>query len=92
MQLTISPDVEALVLKQLSTGAYANAEDVVRHALEELDAEEDTWTLAGRQALDRELKRRLEDAAAGRTKSLSPEEFRQRFDAFRQRHIANLDA
>ena len=32
------------VLKQLSTGAYANAKDVVRHALEELDVEE--WTPA----------------------------------------------
>jgi len=34
------PDLEALVQKRLATGAFANAEDVIRRALENLDAEE----------------------------------------------------
>jgi hypothetical protein len=32
MQLTVPPDVEALMQKRLATGAFANAEDVIRHA------------------------------------------------------------
>ena len=85
MQLTISPDVEALVQKQLATGAYATAEDVVRHALQELD--EETWTEADRQALEREIKRRLEDMDSGKAKMLSPEEFRQRLESLIERHL-----
>jgi len=41
MQLEISPDLETLINKRLSTGAYANAEEVVRHALQEQDAQDD---------------------------------------------------
>ena len=43
MQFTIPPDLEALVQKRLAGGAYANAEDVIRHALEAQEAEE-RWT------------------------------------------------
>ena len=39
MQLNVPPDVEALVQKRLATGAFANAEDVIRCALET------RWTL-----------------------------------------------
>ena len=42
MQLNVPPDVEALVQRRLATGAFANAVDVIRRALETLDAEEDT--------------------------------------------------
>ena len=38
MQFTIPPDLEALVQKRLAGGAYANAEDVIRHALEAQEA------------------------------------------------------
>ena len=34
MQLNLPPDLEALVQKRLVSGAFANAEEVIRHALE----------------------------------------------------------
>jgi len=50
MQLTVPPDLESLINKRLSSGAYANAEEVIRRALEAQDAEE-SWTDEERQAL-----------------------------------------
>jgi Arc/MetJ-type ribon-helix-helix transcriptional regulator len=40
MQLTVPPDIESLINKRLSSGGYANAEEVLRSALEAQDAEE----------------------------------------------------
>jgi Arc/MetJ-type ribon-helix-helix transcriptional regulator len=65
MQLTVPPDLEALVQKQLATGALANVEDVIRRALETLDAEE-SWTGEERSALDEKIDRALEQVSAGR--------------------------
>lgn len=50
MQLTVPPDLESLINKRLSSGAYADAEDVLRSALLSQDAEE-SWTEEERQAL-----------------------------------------
>jgi Arc/MetJ-type ribon-helix-helix transcriptional regulator len=50
MQLTVPPDLETLINKRLSSGGYANAEEVLRRALESQDAEE-SWTDEERQAL-----------------------------------------
>ncbi len=50
MQLNIPPELESLINKRLSTGAYASAEDVLRSALEAQDAEE-SWTEEERKAL-----------------------------------------
>jgi Arc/MetJ-type ribon-helix-helix transcriptional regulator len=50
MQLTVPPDLETLINKRLSSGGYTNAEDVLRRALESLDAEE-SWTDEERRAL-----------------------------------------
>ena len=50
MQLTVPPDLETLINKRLSSGAYANAEEVLRRALETQDAEE-SWTDEERRAL-----------------------------------------
>jgi Arc/MetJ-type ribon-helix-helix transcriptional regulator len=50
MQLNVPPDLEALINKRLSSGAYASPEDVLRRALEVQDAEE-SWTDEERQAL-----------------------------------------
>jgi Arc/MetJ-type ribon-helix-helix transcriptional regulator len=87
MQLNVPPDLEALVQKRLATGAFANAEDVIRHALEALDAEE-SWTDEERRALDRKIDRALEQAAAG--KVYGPEEARRKLAAMREAHLANL--
>jgi Arc/MetJ-type ribon-helix-helix transcriptional regulator len=50
MQLTVPADLETLINKRLSSGGYASAEDVLRRALESLDAEE-SWTDDERRAL-----------------------------------------
>ena len=50
MRLNVPPDIETLINKRLSSGGYANAEDVLRRALEAQDAEE-SWTDEERRAL-----------------------------------------
>ena len=50
MQLNLPPDLETLVNKRLSSGAYSSVEDVLRRALEAQDAE-DSWTEEERRAL-----------------------------------------
>jgi Arc/MetJ-type ribon-helix-helix transcriptional regulator len=50
MQLNVPPDLETLINKRLSSGAYMNVEDVLRRALEAQDAE-DSWTEEERRAL-----------------------------------------
>ena len=87
MQLTIPSDMEALVQKRLASGAFTNAEEVVRRALEVLDAEE-SWTEAERQALDDKIDHALAQVAAGRTHG--PEEARQTLAATREAHLTNL--
>jgi Arc/MetJ-type ribon-helix-helix transcriptional regulator len=87
MQLTVPPDLEALMQKRLATGAFANAEDLIRRALEALDAEE-SWTDEERSALDEKIDRALEQAAAGRV--FGPEEARRKLAALRETHLANL--
>ena len=49
MQLNLPPDLEMLINKRLSSGAYASAEDVLRRALEAQDSEE-SWTDEERRA------------------------------------------
>jgi Arc/MetJ-type ribon-helix-helix transcriptional regulator len=60
MQLTVPPDIETLINKRLSSGAYASAEDVLRRALEAQDAGEAgptrsavRYRLISRKAIDR---------------------------------------
>lgn len=43
MELNLPPDLETLINKRLSSGAYTHAEEVLRDALEAQDAEE-SWT------------------------------------------------
>jgi len=86
MQVTVPPDLEALVQKRLASGAFANVEDVIRRALETLDAEE-SWTNDERRALDEKIDRALEQVAAGRV--YSPEESRRKLGAMREKHLAN---
>lgn len=50
MQLDVPPDLETLINKRLSSGAYADVEDVLRCALEVQGAEEN-WTDQERLAL-----------------------------------------
>jgi antitoxin ParD1/3/4 len=74
MQIELhDPTSEALIQKRIASGAYANAEDVVRRALEVLDAEE-TWTDEERQALDVKIIRALDQLDRG--EGISGEEAR----------------
>jgi Arc/MetJ-type ribon-helix-helix transcriptional regulator len=50
MQLNVPPDLEELINRRLSSGGYADIEDVLRRALEAQDAEE-SWTDEERRAL-----------------------------------------
>jgi len=65
MQLTIPPDIEALLEKRLATGAYQNAEDVLRRALEAQDAEEEGWTEEDRLAIAEHLEESFQQAERG---------------------------
>jgi antitoxin ParD1/3/4 len=86
MQLTVPPDLEALVQKQLATGAFASAEDVIRRALETLDAEQ-SWTDEERHALDEKIDRALRQVAAGQ--EYGPEAAQRKLAELRAEHLAN---
>jgi Arc/MetJ-type ribon-helix-helix transcriptional regulator len=64
MQLNVPPDLEALINKRLSSGGYANAEEVLRRALEAQDAEE-SWTDDERQALSAHIEEGFLQAERG---------------------------
>jgi Arc/MetJ-type ribon-helix-helix transcriptional regulator len=87
MQLNVPPDLEALVQKRLATGAFADAEEVIRRALETQDAEE-SWTEEERRALDEKIDQALGQVAAGLV--YGPEEARRKLAALREAHLANL--
>lgn len=87
MPLMVPPDLEAVVQKRLATGAFASAEDVLRLALESLDAEE-TWTTEERAALDEKIDQALERVAAGRV--YGPDAARRKLAELRDAHLAKL--
>jgi antitoxin ParD1/3/4 len=64
MQLNIPPDLETLINKRISSGAYMDAEDVLRHALEAQDAEE-SWTDEERRALAAHIEEGYQQAERG---------------------------
>ena len=88
MQLTFPSDLEALVQKRLATGAFATAEDVIRRALETLDAEESS-TDEERRVLDEKIDRALEQVAPGRV--YGPDEARRKLAALRETHLGSAD-
>jgi antitoxin ParD1/3/4 len=64
MQLNVPPDLETLINKRLSSGAYTDAEDVLRRALEAQDAEE-SWTEDERHALSAHIEQGYQQAERG---------------------------
>ena len=64
MQLNVPPDLEILINKRLSSGAYTNAEDVLRRALEAQDAEE-SWTDEERRSLSAHIEEGYQQAERG---------------------------
>jgi plasmid stabilization system protein ParE len=64
MQLNVPADLEALINKRLSSGAYTSPEDVLRRALEAQDAEE-SWTDEERHALSTHIEEGYLEAERG---------------------------
>jgi putative addiction module CopG family antidote len=64
IQLNLPPDLETLINKRLSSGAYTNAEDVLRRALEAQDAKE-SWTDEERRALSAHIEEGYQQAERG---------------------------
>jgi antitoxin ParD1/3/4 len=64
MQLFVPSDLETLIKKRLSSGAYASAEEVLRRALEAQDAEE-SWTDEERRALTAHIEEGFQQAERG---------------------------
>jgi Arc/MetJ-type ribon-helix-helix transcriptional regulator len=86
MQFNVPADIEALVQKRLATGAFTDVEDVIRRALESLEAEED-WSLEDKAGLRAKIDRAMDQVAAGRV--YSPDEARWKLSALREAHLAN---
>jgi antitoxin ParD1/3/4 len=64
VQLNLPRDLETLINKRLSSGAYTNAEDVLRAALEAQDAQE-SWTDEERRALSVHIEEGYQQAERG---------------------------
>lgn len=63
MQLNVPPDLETPINKRLSGGGYADAEDVIRQALEAQDAAD--WTDEERRALSAHIEDGYQQAIRG---------------------------
>lgn len=63
-KLNVPPDLETLINKRLSSGAYTSVEDVLRRALEAQDAEE-SWSDEERRALSSHIEEGYLQAARG---------------------------
>jgi Arc/MetJ-type ribon-helix-helix transcriptional regulator len=78
MQLNLPPDLEILINKRLSSGAYTSAEDVLRRALEAQDAEE-SWTNDERRAIrGQTLRQDIRDGmGSGPSKPFDPQSIKR---------------
>ena len=89
MQLTLSDDLEALVEKRLATGAYADAQDVLRCALEAQEVDEDAeWTEDERRAVSDHIEIGYQQAQRGEL--IGQEELEVRFAAFKNQRLKGL--
>ena len=82
MQLNVPPDLEALINKRLSSGAYHSAEEVVRRALEAQDAEE-SWTDEERRAHEAHIENGYQQAERGEL--IDGEQARQNIQSMKER-------
>jgi putative addiction module CopG family antidote len=64
MRVNLPDDLQRLIDKRISSGAYANAEDVLRRALEAQDAEE-SWTDEERRGLSAHIEEGYQQAERG---------------------------
>jgi antitoxin ParD1/3/4 len=78
MTIKLKPEDEQLIQKRLQSGAFASAEEVVHHALESLDAE-DEWAQQNRQAIQDKIDRAFDQFERG--EGLTAEESLARLEA-----------
>ena len=84
MQLTIPPDLQALIEKRIATGAYETPEDVLRRALETQD-EEESMTEEERQAISDHIEEGVQQAERGEL--FDEDEVRIHLDEFKEQWL-----
>jgi Arc/MetJ-type ribon-helix-helix transcriptional regulator len=85
MAITLDPVTEQRVQKQLARGAFAEPSELLAHALDLVEAEED-WLLRNRRAIQADLNESFAEAARGEGYSL--EEFEA---ALAERRVSRLE-
>lgn len=75
-----------LIQKLLVSGGLSSVEEVIRRALESLDADE-SWTVEERSALDDKIEGALKQVAEG--KVYGPQAALRRLSLLRETHLAN---
>lgn len=90
MQVNVPPDLETLINKRLSSGSYANVEDVLRRALEAQDAE-GQWTDEEQSALAAHIEEGYQQAERGELifGDQARREIQAMKDAWREKRLAN---
>jgi Arc/MetJ-type ribon-helix-helix transcriptional regulator len=73
MAITLDPMTEQRIQRQISRGAFAEPSELLAHALDLVEAEED-WLLRNKEAINADLDRTF--AQAERGEGYSPEESR----------------
>jgi len=69
MTITLDPAIEQRIQKQLARGAFAEPAELLAHALDLVEAEED-WLLRNREAIHAGLNESFAQAARGEGYSL----------------------
>jgi Arc/MetJ-type ribon-helix-helix transcriptional regulator len=72
MAITLDPAIEQRIQRQISRGAFAEPSELLAHALDLVEAEED-WLLQNKEAINAALDQSFAEAARGEGCSL--EEF-----------------
>lgn len=85
MAITLDPATEQRVQRQISRGAFAEPSELLAHALDLVEAEED-WLLQNKEAINAGLDQSFAEAARGEGCSL--EEFEATVAEFRANRAA----
>jgi Arc/MetJ-type ribon-helix-helix transcriptional regulator len=64
MTLTLDPETERLLQRELDRGVYKNPDELISHALGVLAAEED-WLLRNKEAINADLDESFAESARG---------------------------
>ena len=87
MQITIPPELEALIQKRIRSGAFSNVEEVLCHALKAQDFEEE-WLVEHRTSIVAKIERAMEQVQTGRVYGAA--EARRKLRVMRVEHLTKL--